>query len=160
MTVTKEQKELRGVLHTLAQVRQKKEEVERQKEEHYNAMLRTPAGRLFLEADLFLHHVKNAMADADARARELALAEYAVDGNKSVAEGVSIRVTRKMVYDEAAALAWCATNAPVLILRALDKKGFEKLAPTEVVTVQEVPQVAISTVLAPYLAEGEDEEDD
>lgn len=52
------------------------------------------------------------------------------EANKTFDEHLGCRHSKKYVYDDAAAVTWAAQNAPVLIKRTVDKKGFEAIIPT------------------------------
>lgn len=70
--------------------------------------------------------------------REAIKAAYAADpSKKTVAPGLSVRVTKRAVYDKAAALEWAKAHGLAL---ALDAKAFEKIAdvqPIDFVTFED-----------------------
>lgn len=45
--------------------------------------------------------------------------------SKQFGPGLSVRVTTRLVYAEADALAWSKTNAPFLVRESIDRKQFE-----------------------------------
>jgi hypothetical protein len=70
--------------------------------------------------------------------RDAIKAAYAADpSKKTVAPGLSVRVTKRAVYDKAAALEWAKAHGLAL---ALDAKAFEKIAdvqPIDFVTFED-----------------------
>jgi|TARA_Y100000310_G_scaffold344765_1_gene459335 hypothetical protein len=100
-------------------------------------------------ADLFnrVEGARKGVADIEGAIRETALAHYAVDGNKKPSPGVGIRVSTKLDYTPANALAWAKEHSIAL---SLDKRAFEKIAKVdtpEFVTVTEEPQATIAREL-------------
>jgi len=88
---------------------------------------------------------KSAMAQVEGDLREIALAEYAATNDKKLPCGIGIRVTTKLEYEPAAALAWAKQHDMAL---TLDKAAFEKIAkasPPEFVEIVEVPTVTLPT---------------
>jgi len=83
---------------------------------------------------------------AEKALREAIIAAYGESGQKQLGHGLSVRVGTKFVYDEAAAIEWAATNAPICVKRVIDKKAFEAICKTsrpEFVTVSETPVAVI-----------------
>jgi hypothetical protein len=83
-------------------------------------------------------------------ARALALALYAVTGEKSVAPGVEIKVGKEYVYGPADALAWARETKMCLLPESLDEKAFKKIAaatPLPFVTIREEPKAFLATQL-------------
>lgn len=73
-----------------------------------------------------------AAAAAEERLRRAVVEEYVRrraqgDDAKQLGDGLRIRVTSKLRYDEGAAVAWADVNAPFLIKRAIDAKQFESI---------------------------------
>jgi hypothetical protein len=90
--------------------------------------------------------------NADGDLREATVSTYKrIKGEKQLAPGVSVRVSTQLKYDEAAAVEWAEKNAPILILKVIDKKSFESLpaAPKlEFVESEEIVTAVISKNLA------------
>jgi len=85
-------------------------------------------------------------AAAEKALREAIIAAYGESGQKQLGHGLSVRVGTKFVYDEAAAIEWATTNAPICVKRVIDKKAFEAICKTsrpEFVTVSETPVAVI-----------------
>jgi hypothetical protein len=82
--------------------------------------------------------------------RILALAKYSETGDKKPAPGIGIRVMKKMVYDEGAAIEWCKDHGGMFVVEALDKKPFERVAVDigAPVTVEERPIATIAKELS------------
>lgn len=49
------------------------------------------------------------------------------DGGKQLGDGLSVQVRSRYEYGEGDAMAWAKTNAPVLIVHSIDRKGFEAM---------------------------------
>ncbi len=77
--------------------------------------------------DLFKEEIvsKEAVMEAEATLRELALATYQRTGQKTVHPGVKIREVPQLTYDPHHALEWAMEHRMAL---TLDAKAFEKLA--------------------------------
>ena len=91
------------------------------------------------------------LAEAETKLREQAVELFKTTGNKQVADGVGIRETEKLEYDEKQAFEWAKEHVMAL---SLDKKAFDKIAkasPMEFVKVVSVPTAAIATDLSKYL---------
>ncbi len=85
--------------------------------------------------------------DSENILRKLTLEAYNETANKKPAEGVGIRITKRLLYDAAKALEWAKEHN--LCLR-LDLAAFERLAKTEpinFVITEEIPQATIATNL-------------
>ncbi len=63
----------------------------------------------------------------DQQLRELAVSFFNETGEKRLDADVSVRVNTKFQYDNTTAVAWAEINAPVLIVKTVDKKSFESL---------------------------------
>lgn len=101
-----------------------------------------------------LHETKIDAMEAEADLRAAALAEYEVSGKKTLGHGVGIRVTTKLDYDAADALAWAKEHDMAL---SLDKFAFEciaKASPIEFVQLVETPTVTLPRDAAKLLGEG------
>ena len=68
---------------------------------------------------------KQAVAEAEATLRDLALDEYMHTGAKTIAPGIVIREVARLQYDRDIALDWAIEHRLALLL---DVKTFEKLA--------------------------------
>jgi hypothetical protein len=80
--------------------------------------------------------------------RDEARMEFLATGDKNPAPGVSIRLNKRLQYDEASATSWAFRNA--LSCLTLNKKAFEEAAQAKDLPFVEVvtdPTVAISTNL-------------
>ena len=98
-----------------------------------------------------LAQVRGLREEAETQLRTLALAEYARTGNKQPGPGVAIRITTRLEYEQAAALAWANEHSLAL---QLDRRAFEaiaKTAPPPFVTTISEPQATIATDLAAVL---------
>lgn len=67
-----------------------------------------------------------AVGAAEAKVRELALAEHALTGEYKPADGIQIKEFNKVVYEPEQARVWCVTYATKYL--QLDTKAFEKAA--------------------------------
>jgi len=87
------------------------------------------------------------VAVEEAKLRELTLQAYTETGNKSPAEGVSVKIFQTLDYDPKEALKWALHHEIAL---SLDKKSFEtfaKATPLEFVSITEEPRAQIATKL-------------
>lgn len=71
-----------------------------------------------------------AAADYDSQLREMVVQHFTETGEKRMDVDCSVRVNTKFSYDNKTAVAWAETNAPVLIVKTVDKKAFESLPQT------------------------------
>ncbi len=68
------------------------------------------------------------LADAyEADLRELAVEHFNETGEKTLDENLGVRVNTKLTYETGKAVAWAETNAPVMIVKTVDKNAFESL---------------------------------
>ena len=96
------------------------------------------------------------LADADDALRAFALVKYEATGNKTPGPGVEIKMTTRLNYDPAQALAWAMEKEVACFL---DRRNFEKLAKIlelDFVRISEEPTVTVAQDLAKAL-EKEDE---
>lgn len=68
--------------------------------------------------------------DYDAQLRQMAIQHFESTGERRMDADCSVRVNTKFEYDNTTAVAWAETNAPVLIVKTVDKKAFESLPQT------------------------------
>lgn len=67
------------------------------------------------------------LAEAEAKIRSMAIAEYHMTGAKQIAPGVAIRVRKRLQYDDELALNWAIARGRSAVLQ-LRRAEFEKLA--------------------------------
>lgn len=84
-------------------------------ERHADAISAIEEKRLFAET-------------CEATLREAIVDFYNRYREKQLGSGLSVRVTKKIRYEETQAIEWARANAPVCIVEAIDKKRFEALA--------------------------------
>jgi hypothetical protein len=102
---------------------------------------------------------------AEERLRMVALEVYGDTHKARLAPGVTIKLRHLLDYDQAAAIAWCEENMPVLVttVKRLDARQFEKAikglddAP---VTPRDEPYVTLAADLAKALQEAPEEASD
>lgn len=91
------------------------------------------------------------LTEADEVVRRYAVATFEVTGEKRVYPGVEVRITEKLDYDKAAAVAWAERSEMLPVEKVLDWKAFEKVAKTvQLPFVTRVP--VASATIAPDLA--------
>ncbi len=73
----------------------------------------------------------------DLELRQRAINHFSSTGEKKLDKHISVRVTNKLQYTDAAAVEWAEKNAPVMIVRSIDRKAFESLP-----TVLDLPFVS------------------
>lgn len=95
-------------------------------EEQINA-IREQHRAKYAEAYNTLDELKSTFADVDAFLREQIVAAYTPGGEKKIDDNLSVRVTKKLKYDQMKAVEWAETNAPVMIVKNVDKKAFEAM---------------------------------
>lgn len=96
---------------------------------------------------------KDALADAERRLREAALAQYEATGTKKLPHGVGVKIATRMNYDASAAFEWAKSHNMAL---QLDKTAFERIAkasPMEFVEFVEMPTATLPTDTAKLLAD-------
>jgi len=59
--------------------------------------------------------------------RERMVDHYVKTGEKVIDENLSVRENVKLVYENDAAVKWAESNAPIMIVKSVDKKAFESL---------------------------------
>lgn len=91
---------------------------------------------------------KQAQSAAEIALRSWGEAEFLTTGNEKPAPGVGIRVSQKMIYEEAAAIDWSKENAPALILPMLDRKPFEAMMATRPAPFVSTENVVTVTIAA------------
>ncbi len=93
------------------------------------------------------------LKEGETELRELAVQAYETTGNKQPAEGICIRVMKRLDYLPEAARDWCIDRGFASCL-TIEKKAFESLARTGtpelegVVTITEEPQATIARELS------------
>jgi len=112
----------------------------------------TQEWRAFAAAQEQAAKLKEEAAQLDRECRARALAEFASTGNRRPAQGVSIRMRKRYVYDEVTARDWLMQNAPAYL--TVDARRFEKAASDldgAPVTIKQEPQATIARDLSEYL---------
>lgn len=79
---------------------------------------------------LLKKEAEESAASYDAQLRQMAVDYFKETGEKRLDADCSVRVNTKYDYDNTAAVAWAEINAPVLIIKTVDKKAFESLPST------------------------------
>lgn len=90
---------------------------------------------------------------AESLLRDAAVAKYKFDGEKNVAPGIGIRLTKVFSYDTDEALGWAMKHGLAL---SLDKRVFETIAkntPIACVEIAEKPTATIATDLSKHYPE-------
>lgn len=109
----------------------------------------------------YLDDARTDVAEAERAVRTAGMAAYQQsNGDKHPHAAVNIRVNKLVRYQDAAARAWALNSAPTLL--KLDTVAFDKVArtgivPTDVVQIEEVPQVTIASDLSAYIVDDESE---
>ena len=150
---------LEDALRELAEARQQHEIAHERTDEYLNQVKGLSLWRKMLEAQDSERTLEVAIKDAEAKVRELALAEHALTGIYRPAEGVQIKEFNKVVYEPEDAWSWCVEHA--LKYLQLDTKAFEKAASVlrdlgAPVELTKEPRAQIATDLGAWLTnEGE-----
>ena len=134
-------------------------EVATRRQSRDEAQARVKALRAQFEADIeplveAAQVAAQACAESEEAARALTVALYEATGNKAPAEGAAIRLTTKLAYDDADALAWAKQTGMALIPESVDRKALEKIAkasPLPFVTVTQEPSATLASDLTAYL---------
>lgn len=95
-----------------------------------------------------------ACSESEEAARALTVALYEATGNKAPADGAAIRLTTKLAYDDADALAWAKQTGMALVPESVDRKALEKIAkasPLPFVTITQEPSATLASDLSAYL---------
>lgn len=102
---------------------------------------------------IFQNLTRQSLTEAEAQLRTAVVNAYIIDNTRQAHPACSIRITRQLHYDLAAATAWARTSAPALLV--LDEKEFKKQAAQldgAPVEMMEVPSAVIAGNLAPWTA--------
>jgi len=86
------------------------------------------------------------LQEIEASLRNATVESYQQTGEKKVDENLSVRVTRKLNYDQSKAVAWAETNAPVMIVKSVDKKAFEAMPTVTDLDFVEVNETATAVI--------------
>lgn len=81
------------------------------------------------------------LAEAESRLRKLTIDAYHQTGEKKPAQGVGIRITTSLSYDEAAAKAWALKENPGFLV--LDRPGFEAYAKVLLKMKRSIPGILL-----------------
>lgn len=87
-----------------------------------------------------------AAADYDRQLREMVVQHFTETGEKRMDGDCSVRVNTKFQYDNTTAVAWAERNAPVLIVKTVDKKSFESLPQTRDLAFVEIIETATAVI--------------
>ncbi len=149
----------------LAILRQNRVNVEVQVAECKEELARSMLGIRLATMQNTLREIEAEETACAQRVRQAAVELYTARGvaDKKVIEGVNIRVTTRLEYDEAAVIEWCARHALALqevygtsfLLTVLDRKAFEAKARDMKAPVTEVsePMATIARDLSGWLRE-------
>ncbi len=77
-------------------------------------------------------------ATEEAKLRELTMTAYAETGSKKPAEGVGIRISKSLQYDENSAKHWAIREGHIMFLQ-LDRVGFEAWYKAQLKAKRELP---------------------
>ena len=69
-----------------------------------------------------------AAQNSEAELRQAVVDHFDRTGEKTIDENLSVRVTRSFKYETKDAVAWAEVYAPVMIVKTVDAKAFEKFA--------------------------------
>lgn len=104
-------------------------------------------------AKSLLLEYKEEAQEIDTQLRKKAIEEYQATGNKKPINGVSVIITKSLIYHPERAIRWAAANDAMSMLK-LNTRDFEKHAravadtiPLKFVSIEEVPQVRIAKEL-------------
>jgi hypothetical protein len=81
---------------------------------------------------------RNDCAVEEAKLRELTMTAYAETGSKKPAEGVGIRISKSLQYDENSAKHWAIREGHIMFLQ-LDRLGFEAWYKAQLKAKRELP---------------------
>jgi hypothetical protein len=118
---------LTDALRELAQARASEEGTRRLVAALDAALASTPEGIALSMVREERSQKQAAIKAAESTVRELALAEHALSGDARPAEGVTVKLFSKVVYQQDEAEKWCFGHAARYLV--LDSKAFEKAAP-------------------------------
>lgn len=107
------------------------------------ALEQTPEWQEAQRLKAWLAEQRNAVAVAESKLREAALAAYRITGDKNPVPGVSIVLFDKLDYIQDMGLQRLKQHAAMLVEEALDVKGIEKV-PVAPVEVSKEPRVFIA----------------
>lgn len=94
-----------------------------------------------------INEAQEAIDQYDKGLRTIAIDHFKATNEKRFDADISVRVTTKLQYEAEKAVAWAEQNAPIMIVKSVDKKAFESLPSTpslDFVEVIETPSAVIA----------------
>lgn len=95
---------------------------------------------------LEIKEAQEAIDQHDRGLRSLAIEYYRATSEKRFDADISIRVTTKLQYEAEKAVAWAEANAPIMIVKSVDKKAFESLPSTRSLDFVEVVETPLAVI--------------
>lgn len=146
---------LQDALRELAEARRRRDIARERVDEYQGYVSATATYQELMASQKDVTDLSLAMSHAEAKVRELALAEHALTGEYKPADGVQIKEFSKVVYEPGPALAWCLAHATKYLV--LDTKPFEKAASVlkdlgAPVELTKEARVTLATDLSAWLA--------
>lgn len=147
---------LQEKLKSLASLRRDLEENEAWREAKFEKVKALPEYQEFEKLRQERSDIADKIEALRSEINKLTLQAYQETGEKSPANGVSVRVYTNYSYDEEKAFGYCRGRLPAAL--KLDKRKFEKyvkgvqdVQPLEFVAVEEDPRPTIASDLSEYL---------
>ena len=87
------------------------------------------------------------LSECDEDLRTALIAHFYATGEKKIDSDLSVRVATRYIYENADAVSWAETNAPIMIAKWIDKRTLESLpnvASLPFVMVKETPTAVIA----------------
>ena len=145
--------ELRDALQALAMDRGLLADLKAQEQAAQAALEATPEYQALAAVRAYRQKAEFAVEQESAAVRDYTLIEFKRSGDKSPANGVTVKLYKKLRYNNAVIFDWLMGNAPALL--TIDTRRFEKSAETlgAPVEVDYEPRPTIATDLSEYLPE-------
>lgn len=145
--------ELRNALQALARDRATLADLKTQEQAAQAALEATPEYQALAAVKTYRQKAEFAVEQESAAVRDYALIEFKRSGDKSPANGVTVKLYKKLRYNNAHVFDWLMVNAPALL--TIDTKRFEKSAEAigAPVEIEHEPRPTIATDLSEYLPE-------
>jgi hypothetical protein len=137
--------DIRTLVRNLAVARAKGQEIESEMQRIYNEeVIPSPAYQKWFAYSAPRHEAEQALEKAEAALRTAIIEDAQATGQRQYPDddpAAEVKEYKGLYYEEAQLLAWAEQNAPVLILKSLDKATVKKVAVALGAPVEEVVEL-------------------
>lgn len=115
-------------------------------ESQWKAVQKTNDYRMWEGSKADLQTIIQELEKAEEALRNAVIEQFAIDGNKTPALGIAVKLFDVLIYNVEEAAAWCKENAPYLF--RFDAKAFEKAKPDGApIEVKQEPRCQLASKL-------------